>query len=214
MRGARIVMLSLVASLSFASGAAAQATEGAFQLALSTDLVSYSSVSLEADEFDDDLETKTTRWGLRDQVEIELGYGVGELVVIGAFVTLGGASQELEEGDESREASELTAAIGPKVDVLLSPGAAVRPLVSAYVGFATSSQEVVGGLEQSITGFELGARLGLHWFATEGFSLMPAAMFSYASGSGDIEADGSPESIDISSSGFQIALMLGASGWI
>jgi hypothetical protein len=199
--------------LAFTTTAAAQDIEGRFQLGLSTDLVSYTDATLTNDDNDEDVDITTTRWGIRESVLLELGYGVSEMIVIGAMATLGGASQTIDTGAaDDDESSEFTAVIGPKIDVVLSPGSTVRPFVGAAIAFATTTGEVVGGAETTITGFELGGRLGLHWFAAEGFSVAPSLAFIYASGSGEIDLG--PMNVDISMSGIDVALMLGASGWL
>jgi hypothetical protein len=198
----------------FTTSAAAQDIQDRFQLALSTDLVTYNSVTFESDLFDDDLEQNTTKWGVHRSVLLELGYGVSEMIVVGAIVTLGGTSQSVEQGDDESEVSDFVAVVGPKIDLLLSQGSDVRPFLGAFIALAHQSDSVEDGAETSMTGFNIGARLGLHCFASTGFSVMPAVMFAYGNVSGEMEIDGSSETPEISQSGFSLALMLGASGWI
>ena len=208
-----IYYLGSVFTLAFATTATAQDIEGRFQLGLSTDLVSYTDATLTNDDNDQDADMTTTRWGIRENVLLELGYGVSDMIVIGAMATLGGASQTIDTGAaDDEESSEFTAVIGPKIDIVLSPGSTVRPFLGAVIAFATTTGETVGGAETTITGFELGGRLGFHWFAAEGFSVAPALAFVYASGSGEVDLG--TTNVDISMSGIEVALMLGASGWI
>jgi hypothetical protein len=203
-----------LAAMFITNSAAAQEVQDRFQLALSTDLVSYNSVTLESDLFDDDVKQSNTKWGVHRSVLLELGYGVSDMIVVGAFATLGGVSQSTEQGDEESEVSDFVAMIGPKIDVLLSQGNDVRPFLGAMIALVHQSESVEDGPETSMTGFNVGARLGLHWFASAGFSLMPAVMFAYTSVSGEVEIEDSTEAPEISQSGFMIGLMLGASGWI
>ena len=193
--------------------ATAQDIEGHVQLGLSTDLVSYTDATLTNDDNDQDVDMTTTRWGIRESVLLELGYAVSDMIVVGAMATLGGASQTIDTGAaDEEESSEFTAVIGPKIDIVLSPGSTVRPYLGAVIAFATTTGETVGGAETTVTGFELGGRLGLHWFAAEGFSVAPSLAFIYAGGSGEIDLG--TTNVDISMSGIEVALMLGATGWL
>jgi hypothetical protein len=199
--------------LAFTTTASAQDIDGRFQFGLSTDLVSYTDATLTNDDNDQEVDMTTTRWGVRESVLLELGYGVSDVIVVGAMATLGGASQTIDTGAaDDEESSEFTAVIGPKLDVVLSPGSTVRPFLGAVIAFATTTGETVGGAETTITGFELGGRVGVHWFAAEGFSVAPSLAFIYASGSGEIDLG--PSNVDLSMSGIEVALMLGASGWL
>lgn len=213
-----LVLASLVALTSaYAAPAGAQNVEGTVQLGLTTDLVSYSKQTLTYDDSDADLETEVTRWGLREGIALEIGYGVSDMIVVGAMASLGGVSQTIDAGGSEGEVSSFSAAIGPKIDFILSPDSNIRPLIGAVIALATSTADS-GGPETSILGFEIGARLGMHCFATEGFSITPALAIGYASGSGEIELDTGgivgTRSVDISASGFKVGLQLGISGWI
>lgn len=209
-----LVLVSVTLAAVLATSAAAQDIQDRFQLQLSTDLVSYNSVTTESDVFDDDVKQSTTKWGVHRNVLLELGYGVSDMIVVGAFVTLGGTSQTVEQGEDEGEASDFVAVVGPKIDVLLSQGNDVRPFLGAMVALAHQSDSIEDGAETSMTGFNIGARLGLHWFASDGFSLVPAVMFAYGSLSGEVEIEGGSETPEVSQSGFMLGLMLGASGWI
>lgn len=210
----RIVLLaSLVALTSaYSAPAAAQQIEGAVQLALSTDLVSYTSVTLTEEDSDVDRDTTVTQWGIRDGAMLELGYGVTEMIVVGASLALGGISTKVDVGENDGESNNFMAAIGPKIDFVLTPGATVRPFLGAGIAFVTTTEEIVDGAEATLTGFQLSGRLGAQCFAADGFSISPALAFSYSSGSGDVSVD--TESADISMSGIQVALQVGMNGWI
>ncbi|HEY6559760.1 MAG TPA: hypothetical protein VI072_20900 [Polyangiaceae bacterium] len=88
----------------------------------------------------------------------------------------------------------------------------VRPFVGGSIAFLAASAEDDDS-EASTTGFQVGGRAGVRWFAAPGFSLDPAFMVSYAYASGEIEPD-AEDRIDVSTSGFSLLLMVGASGWI
>jgi hypothetical protein len=197
------------------SVASAQNTDGAFQIGLTTSVFGYSKSAI---EYDDEMEVDISgvTWGLQDQAMLELGYGLGESVVLGGFALLGGASQTAELDDpelevDDSDASSLIVLLGPKLDLHFGEGAA-RPFVGVSAAFLTASAERETS-ESSNTGFQLGARAGVRWFPVPGFSLDPSLGVNYVHASGEIEPDAA-DSIDVSTSGFSVVLMVGASGWI
>jgi hypothetical protein len=206
-------LLALSAAL-LPGAASAQDTEGAFQLGLGTSLFSYSSATLENDDTGAEIDSSVTMWGVRQSVSAELGYGLSDMIVLGGMVVLGGASQtiELTGGDEA-EVSEFAVFVGPKIDFMFSQGAELRPFVGAAVGIESALQESEG-LETTITGVELVGRVGLRWFASEGFSLDPAFAIGWGAGGGELEdADGTGQ-VDVSASGFSVGIVIAASGWM
>ena len=198
----------------FARPAAAQDVEGAFQLGLGTSILTYESITttVETAAGDQDTDSSTTTWGVRDEVVGELGYGLTESLVLGGFVQLGGSSTTTEpEGGEETETSEFGLFLGPKLDFMFMPGQKVQPFVGAVAGLAMASADN-GAFETSLTGFQLMGRAGIRAFLADSFSLDPALALSWVTASG--EADSGPVNVDISASGFTIGVMLGVSGWL
>lgn len=192
----------------------AQTTEGALQLGLATPLFTYTSVSLSAEQggLETDTDTSSTEWGLRQSVTGEIGYGVGEGLVLGALVQLGGASQTIEpEGQEEQESSDFGLFLGPKIDYMFSPGQRVRPFVGAVAGISVASTEN-GNLETSLTGFDLQGRVGLRAFVADGFSFDPALLVGWGTASGELDVGAL--SADLSASAFFVGLLVGFSGWV
>jgi hypothetical protein len=196
--------------------AAAQSIQGAVQLGLTTPLVSYTSQTTTNDDTDAEVDITQTNWGIREEVALELGYGLSELIVLGAVATLGGTSQtiKLDSVDDEQDGSTFSASVGPKLDVVLSPGSEVRPFVGAWVALGATSSESEGGTETSMLGVQLYGRLGLHWFATETFSVSPSLAIGYSTLSGDVQSDNGGNSVDVSTSGIHIALLVGVAGWM
>src|SRR5688500_14077228 len=108
--------MAVLCAVGTAVPARAQLIDEAFQLGLSTSLFSYSDITLESDATGTEVGTKVTRWGIRDSVGLELGYGLNDMLVLGAVVILGGASQTIEPpvGAEE-ESSEFAVQVGPKL---------------------------------------------------------------------------------------------------
>jgi hypothetical protein len=211
-----IYFLVLAFILALTTTAAAQDIEGRAQLGLTTPIIAYTSQTVTNDDNDVDADVTQTSWGIRENVTLELGYGLSELIVLGAIATIGGTSQtyEVDGVDDEQESSELSVSIGPKLDLVFSPGSDVRPFVGAVVGLAMTSTESPGGTETSMAGPQLLGRLGLHWFAKDSFSLSPSLAFGYSSMSGEVESDDGSQSVDVSGSAFSISLLIGVAGWI
>jgi outer membrane protein W len=218
----RILVLALAAAGLFTTTAArAQKTEGAFQLGLSTSVLSYSTGTLEVESetlgLEADADISTTSWGIGEDspVTLELGYGVTDMLVIGGFLRLGGTSQETDYDQAEfpdSESSEFSMLLGPKLDVMFSPGNTVRPFVGAGVGLLIQSSEDADENETSLTGFQLVGRAGLRAFLADGFSLDPALDIGWGTASG--EAESAVGDLDLSASVFNVGVSLGLSGWI
>jgi hypothetical protein len=192
----------------------AQSTEGAFQLGLSTALLSYTNTTttVEAGGLEVDVDSSTTNWGVRNPVAAELGYGITDSLVLGGFLQLGGESSTVEpEGGEESESSEFELLLGPKLDFMLSPGQEVRPFFGAMAGLLMGSADDEAS-ETSVTGFQLLGRVGLRAFLAPGFSIDPALAFSWFTASGETERG--PTTVDASVSGINVGLLIGFSGWV
>jgi len=198
----------------WAAPVCAQSTEGALQLGLGAGILNHSSltVTTEAAGVESDTDSSNTSWGIGDNAFGEIGYGLGDSMVLGALVTLQGASSSSEsEGGTESESSEFEFTLGPKFDYMFSAGQSVRPFVGAVVAFALANQEQ-GSVETSLTGFMLAARGGLRAFLAKGFSLDPSLMVGWSTFSGDLDVGAA--SADVSASGFNVQLSLSFSGWL
>jgi hypothetical protein len=224
--------LCSAAVLSLLSGTAqAQTTAGALQLALGTDIVTYTNASATVQYPTGDATTKygTTRWSFADRsgVNLEGGYGLGDSLVLGGIIGLGGWSRNREEttGPLTRDRgtnSLFDLLIAPKIDYMLLPGQSIRPFFGGAIGLRYFSDKTetpnnagVRVVEKtSATGLALMARAGCRFFLTPGFSLDPAFMFLWiptASGSqeaGNVKYD----MRDVHS--YTVGLTVAASGWI
>jgi hypothetical protein len=221
--------------LSVLSGTAqAQTTAGALQLALGTDIVTYTNASATVQRPPDeggDVTTKygTTRWGFADRsgVNLEGGYGLGDSLVLGGIVGLGGWSRNTEVTRGAVTTDQGTNSlfdllIAPKIDYMLLPGQSIRPFFGGAIGlrYFSDKTETPNGAgvrvveKTSATGLALMARAGCRFFLTPGFSLDPAFMFLWiptASGSqeaGNVKYD----MRDVHS--YTVGLTVAASGWI
>lgn len=209
----------------------AQKTEGALQLALGTDFLTYTSASTAVDVpgvGERTLKTKAFNWGFasRNGVNLEGGYGLTESLVLGGFLALGGRSDttklDADGADEDTE-SRFDLTLAPKIDYMFSPGSKLRPFIGGALGITYHSQKTEShdpqtnttttSLDASATGLLLMGRVGLRWFLAPGFSLDPALMFGwipFSSGSYKVGAT----SYDADLSQFSLGLSVAASGWM
>lgn len=208
----------------------AQKTEGALQLALGTDFLTYSSGTATLDRPGGEVKTKvkTFNWGFasRNRVNLEGGYGLTDSLVLGGLLALGGRSETTKEdrdGADETTDSSFDLLLAPKIDYMFSPDSNLRPFLGGALGIIYQSQKTefhdaqanttTTGLDASVTGLYLMARVGLRWFAAPGFSLDPALNFGwipFSSGSYKVGAT----SVDAGLSQFSLGLSLAASGWI
>jgi hypothetical protein len=197
--------------------AVAQDTEGAFQLALVTDLLSYSSATIEFDETGVEVETTVLNWGVRDNVALELGYGITDMLVLGAFVRLGGETVTVapQLGGDT-ENSDVGVLIGPKLDVVFGTS---RSEVRPFAGFAVALESTTVndedmGLETSLLGLNLQGRVGLHWFVMPAISVDPVFAFAWGTANGEVDEIQGDDSLEVSGTGINVSAMLGLSAWI
>lgn len=213
----------------------AQTTAGALQLALGTDVVTYThangTAQLPAVMGGDTTDSYgTTRWGFanRNGINIEGGYGLGDSLVLGGIIGLGGWSQKQELTQRNVTAEQGTTSqfdllIAPKLDYMLLPGQTIRPFFGGAIGiqYHSESNEAPngnGGTRQvdgmSATGLALMARAGARFFLTPGFSIDPAFTFLWIpTASGTYErANVKYDMRDVNS--YTIGLTVAASGWV
>lgn len=214
--GTSLLSIVCVGISCLASAASAQSTAGAFQIGLSTSVLSYETGTLEAERDPLELEAdiSTLEWGINSDVTLELGYGIGDMLVVGGFVQLGGTSQDIEYDDADgldSDESDIEISIGPKLDIMLSPNSSVRPFFTAAVGIAHRGSDD-GDTETTLTGIQLGARAGVRAFLADGFSLDPALVVGWSGAWGELDLTG--DDADLSANTFNVGLQLGVSGWL
>ena len=222
------MLAALTVLLFVAPPARAQSTQDAFQLGLGTTIVSYTNAELEVElpAWTQTLEVSETQWGLSGDngVSLELGFGIGESLVVGGVLVFGGAtetsSSNVMDDDETTDSS-LSILVGPKLDFMFLPDSNVRPLLGAAIAWQRSSAETETTTAQSVTttlsdvalsGVQLMTRAGLRWFVVPAFSLDPAVVFQWTTVSGDYGV--AAQNFDASASGLSIGLGLSVSGWI
>jgi hypothetical protein len=217
--------------LSFLSGTAqAQVTAGALQLGLGTDVVTYSSgtgtVAYPTGDISQDV--KTTRWGFADRsgVNVEGGYGIGDSLIVGGFVGLGGWSQkqQLNEANAVEEKqSTLNLTLAPKIDYMLLPGKSIRPFFGGAIGLAystdtrqtrTNNNVTRTDSDTSLTGLAIMLRAGVRCFLTPGFSIDPAFMFTWVPTASGSYTDLLARKYDMSADSYTLGLTVAASGWV
>ena len=211
--------------------ALAQKTEGALQLGLGTDFLTYTSASTTVEVpggAESTLKTKSFNWGFasRNGVNLEGGYGLTDSLVLGGFLALGGRSDTTKldvDGAEEETESAFDLTLAPKIDYMFSPDSNLRPFLGGALGITYQSAKTEShdpqsnttttGLDASATGLLLMGRVGLRWFLAQGFSLDPALMFGwipFSSGSYKVGAT----SFDADMSQFSLGLSVAASGWV
>lgn len=225
------VLGSLALASLYATSANAQSTDGALQLGLGTDVLTYTSGSqtLELPVVgEQETETSSFAWGFgrHNGINLEGGYGLGDSLVIGGFMALGGLSESAklaQDNANERTDSQFTFGLAPKLDYMFLPTSRFRPFLGGAIGithqsFKEETHDPQSGITRidtkvSLTGLLLMARVGVRCFLTPGFSLDPALTFGLvptASGS----AQAGATSVDASASQFSIGLSLAASGWV
>jgi hypothetical protein len=195
-----VVGLSSVLS---AGGAQASPIDGRVRLGLDSTLLSHESFTLTAPA-GAEASGSSTRVGLGAG---GLGAGVG--VGIGNGFLLGGRvlfAHESTDGDGAASVSTDSFSLLAEPEWVL-PGSDVRPFLGALVGYRSTSTDA-GSLSGSSSLTLIGPEMGLHWFATDSFSLDPRAAFAFETGGQ------SAGSVDIDRSGFALLLSLGVSGWL
>jgi opacity protein-like surface antigen len=179
----------------------------------------------DGDGEDDDAEVDRASFGLTPAFGFNLGYGLSERFVLGARLQLSSVATEETvatgfASDDSLRSVQTTVLVLPYVMYVGGdPASAVRFTASGMVGITsvhtrTDGFDVegieVGGLDQTTTGYALGASLGFMASPSSGFSIDPAVFVLYQHGSSDEE--GAVEELDISATTFGILVTF--SGWL
>ena len=247
MRNTTLATLTAIGLASvISSHAKAQTVANSLQIGLGTDFVSYSAYTQrvtapplapapQVGTVDYKWDLHETRWGVSDHsnLNLEIGYGINDMLIIGGLLTLGGwngynHSQQLGSSNNTQE-STFSLFIRPKFDVMFLEESRVRPFVGAIIGLtrvtdnqtATSDLNVTTtNVDTGYTGVGLFARGGIRWFLTPGFSLDPAFVIGFATMSGSAQgilrngAAVAATSYDSGLTGFSVGLGVTASGWV
>src|SRR5688500_13181090 len=135
------VALAMIVAASGASPAAAQGRPGAVRLGLHGAFYTNEAFTTSADDPDGsgttEVEETFSTIGIgTTALGADLGFGIGDYVVLGGRVTWSGSSYSFE-GDEVR--TEGFFMILPDVEAVLLPGQRIRPAFAATVGFVGRS---------------------------------------------------------------------------
>jgi hypothetical protein len=212
--------------------AQAQNSAGALQLALGTEVITYNSSNVTWDAYpvqaqgNYKINQSGVHWGFNNHssVNIEGGYGLGDSLVLGGFIGLGGWSQknELPRGNELwRKDSTLDLLIAPKIDYMFLPGQSIRPFIGAALGLIYQSATVESrngnvtttDSDDSATGLAVMLRAGVRFFVTPGFSLDPAFTFLWIPTASGSHQEGDRK-YDLGANGYTLGLTVAASGWV
>ncbi|HEY5957660.1 MAG TPA: hypothetical protein VIV60_13945, partial [Polyangiaceae bacterium] len=174
----KVIAVGLV--LSVTSTVVAQTTQGALQIGLGTDFVSHSKWNGEWDRPDQrfDSERKNTSWGIAKNniVFLEGGYGIGDSMIVGGILSLGGWNRSTRENTlvlDETHASAFDLILAPKFDYMFLPDSRVRPFVGAAIGIVHHSETLEHTNNQgmrttrddlSLTGLWLMGRAGIRAF--------------------------------------------------
>jgi hypothetical protein len=201
--------------------AANKTPEGQLQLGLNTPVLTASRLTEEQERDGNDVTTDIagSEWGLFKETTLEVGYGIGGDVVLGALLQFGGGSANFDPDDDvsvERDDEVFHLMAGPKLDVMFLKKK-VRPfftVAAGYVNSWTTQDSEGGGLDTDFetTGFRGIGRLGARLFLARGFSFDPMFQFTYRYES-DVRDDGGGD-YDVDVRGFEAGLVLGFSGWL
>jgi hypothetical protein len=186
---------------------------GAIQLSLGMQLVRYRATSMTGDDNGGEADVSTLNWGFANSspIQLEIGYGITDQIIVGGVLQLGGDSDTFESGGMKLDESTFDFVLMPKGDYQFSPGSKLNPFVGAMLGIGLTSQSAAG-LDTSMTMFVMQARVGLRYFLTDSLSVDPALVGGFGVGGGSQEANGT--SVGFSSTAFQVGLAVGLSGWL
>jgi hypothetical protein len=207
--------LALAAVFSSVGAVHAENIDGAIAVGAAFPIVAYTKMSEEVDlPVVIDRTVSDTTWGVAENpLEVMMGYGLSDDMLLGGFLRLGGTNHTEEvENQGDTELTRTIFGIGPVFEYLFLPGGSARPFVGGVLSLGHESADL-GGVERSRTLFGLAARGGVHIFLIPGLSLDPSLQLGFqAILSGEDEAGGG--NVDVSGSGFNIGLRLGLTGWL
>lgn len=190
---------------------------------LGMNLVRYRATSISAENNGGEADRSSVNWGFSDAapLQLEVGYGLTDQIVVGGVLQLGGDSETFEVMNGGKqETSKFDFVLMPKIDYQFSPTSMFNPFAGAMLGIAISSQDTtVAGVTQgeSSTMFVMLARVGLRCFLTPGLSVDPALVVGFGVGGGSQELSGGPQpgaELGFGNTAFQVGLTVAISGWL
>lgn len=145
-------------------------------------------------------------------VNLELGYGVSNNILIGALVQLAAFSDSLEANGAKFPMSDFAFTVAPKLDYHFSPSARLNPFIGAIASLTLHNKKYYAS-QDSRTLFGVGARAGFRYFVLDQLSVDPLVMLGFNFGSGKQKQELVPTPIEFenSLSGIQFALAIGVS---
>jgi hypothetical protein len=188
-----------LALLLLATHANAQEIDGAFRLALDTDVLGFDSVTLS--DGSNSVTTSGTALGLPGpSVGVGLGYGVSSNVLLGARLLASSTHNKVGDIATDMTGLELLSQLE-----YLFPGQAVRPCVSANLGYKATG--VSGSADTSSATFLVGPAVGLHGFVGPALSLDAGVTALFQKGTFKTGA------AKFDSSGYSVLLTVAIAGW-
>jgi hypothetical protein len=133
-----------------------------------------------------------------------VGVGLGENWLIGGRALYSNDSESASGGTPQATTSSIGVSLTPEY---VLDGSAVRPFLGVTLGHRAISTKSTGPDTSTSLTF-VGPTVGLHWFATESFSIDPNLQVLYETGGG------SASGIDVQESGYAILLGASLSGWL
>ncbi len=177
------------------------------RLGAALNLLNYTSVSLDFEDGESDVDGSQTTFGWGGGGGVNFGVLVSGSVLIGTSFSFSVGSQSLPNADDSDTSTFVG---GPHVQLLFSEGT-FRPFLGAGlgVGTATISQ---GDVEATTTLFRFGVATGAYIFVVDAVSFDLAVEFGGATGSGEVQV--AEANFDASVGGFTFGLVTGISSWL
>jgi hypothetical protein len=137
-------------------------------------------------------------------------------------VRVGGESLKVEpENGTASETNDFSLQVGPKLSIVFGDATTkIRPFAGLAVAIeSTRIKDAAMGsatenLETSLLGINLQGRTGVHWFVLPALSIDPMVGVGWGTSGGEVDEIEGNDSLDVSATGFNVALMLGVSGWI
>jgi hypothetical protein len=214
-RTAASFFLTSAFAASFSANAFADPIEGAFRVSLDTTVFEYLNVSLEQSSPQPgppgtkspagDLSSSQTTFGiLGSNVGIGLAGAVTENIMLAGRLSAGKTDTEVL----SQQASATAVTLMPSIEFLFGTDDPFRPFVALNGGYRTATSSPGGGTDTTAEAFLIGGGVGMHAFAARSFSIDPGINVFYTTGS--VETG----SFKFDSSGVQVWVNIGISGWI
>jgi Outer membrane protein beta-barrel domain len=212
MYAARCVIPLLATGLLLGSStrAAAQTrVAGLYRVSLGTQVLTYTSVTVDPEGGGADVDTTGFSFGLpTESISTRLTYATSDRLLVGGALTFVYDSTEQKVDDQSVDSSQSQLSLGPRLEYTFG-SSGFEPFVSAELGFIrVASETEEGGATQDTTqsGFYVQGGLGLRYFLSPALSLEPEAALFWESLSGEREQGGASADFDTSVIGFGVGL--------